>query len=136
MYQEAKRLFHMLSWLVGLVPCLALAGCTDDERPPGAEPGAVVLDAWFHSGRQDKRRTIQSQIERFNASQEDVYIRANVIPEDTYNGQVQSAALAGDLPDVLEFDGPFLYNYVWSLQLCLARQSSSARGSSGGEDPE
>ena len=36
-----------------------------------------------------------------------------MIPEGTYNGQVQAAAVAGDLPDVLELDGPFVYNYVW-----------------------
>jgi multiple sugar transport system substrate-binding protein len=40
-----------------------------------------------------------------------------MIPEGTYNAQVQAAALAGDLPDLLEFDGPYLYNYVWQGRL-------------------
>ena len=31
-----------------------------------------------------------------------------------YNDQVNSAALAGDLPCLLDFDGPFLYNYAWA----------------------
>lgn len=117
MSQRDKTFLHMLSWLFSLLLWIPIAGCGGKERPPEAEPDALVLDAWFHSGRRDERRTIQDQIERFNASQDDVYIRANVIPEDTYNGQVQSAALAGDLPDVLEFDGPFLYNYVWQGNL-------------------
>ncbi len=76
-----------------------------------------MLDVWFHTGRQSERRTIQDQIERFNESQQEVFVRPNLIPEDTYNGQVQAAAVAGDLPDVLEFDGPFLYNYVWQGNL-------------------
>ncbi|MFW6168978.1 MAG: ABC transporter substrate-binding protein [Planctomycetota bacterium] len=104
-------------YLVFYLLLALISGCAERERPPEAEAGAVVLQAWFHSGRQDERRTIQNQIERFNDSQDEVYIQANVIPEDTYNGQVQSAAVAGDLPDVLEFDGPFLYNYVWQGNL-------------------
>jgi multiple sugar transport system substrate-binding protein len=27
---------------------------------------------------------------------------------------VRAAAAGGNLPDVLDFDGPFLYNYAWS----------------------
>jgi len=106
-----------LALFVVLAFSLSLVGCREDSRPPDAPPGAVVLTAWFHSGRQAERRTIQDQIKRFNQSQREVYIRPNVIPEDTYNGQVQAAALAGDLPDILEFDGPFLYNYVWQGNL-------------------
>jgi multiple sugar transport system substrate-binding protein len=105
------------TWLLALALLLPLAGCARQRRPPEAEAGAVVLSVWFHTGRQSERRTIQDQIERFNASQTEVYVEPNVIPEDTYNGQVQAAALAGDLPDVLEFDGPFLYNYVWQGNL-------------------
>jgi multiple sugar transport system substrate-binding protein len=30
-----------------------------------------------------------------------------------YNDAVNAAALAGDLPDLLDFDGPFLFNYAW-----------------------
>jgi multiple sugar transport system substrate-binding protein len=110
-----RHLATRLSFTPALVALLL--GCNNNARPPGAEPGAVVLTAWFHSGRQAERRTIQDQIERFNASQDAVFVKPNVIPEDTYNGQVQAAALAGDLPDVLEFDGPFLYNYVWQGHL-------------------
>ena len=76
-----------------------------------------MVTAWFHSGRQSERQTIQDQIARFNESQSEVYVQANIIPEETYNAQVQAAALAGDLPDVLEFDGPFLCNYVWQGHL-------------------
>ena len=37
--------------------------------------------------------------------------------EGTYNEQVQAAALAGQLPDLLDFDGPNLYNYAWAGHL-------------------
>lgn len=47
----------------------------------------------------------------------DIKINLTFIPERDYNAQVQAAALAGDLPDILEFDGPYLYNYIWQNQL-------------------
>ena len=46
-----------------------------------------------------------------------IEVRVNFIPEQSYNAQVQAAAIAGELPDLLEFDGPFLYNYVWQGHL-------------------
>ena len=35
----------------------------------------------------------------------------------TTTEQVRAAAASGNLPDVLDFDGPFLYNYAWSGKL-------------------
>lgn len=90
---------------------LALAGAC--ERAPDAALDREVLRVWFHAGRESERATLRDQIARFNAAQNAVYVHHTVIPEGSYNGQVQAAALAGDLPDLLEFDGPFLYNYAW-----------------------
>ncbi len=111
------KLFRRISFLLAPVLLLSLSACPRQERPPGAPPGAVVLTVWFHSGREVERVTILRQIEQFNAMQDEVHLLPNVIPEDTYNEQVQAAAVAGDLPDVLEFDGPFLANYAWQGHL-------------------
>lgn len=117
------RLLSILSLLF-----LTAIGCGTSDGP--AFNGKIVLTAWFHAGRQSERETIQAQVERFNASQDEIVIKPNVIPEGTYNGQVQAAAVAGDLPDVLEFDGPFLYNYVWQGYLVPLdeRISSEVKG--------
>jgi multiple sugar transport system substrate-binding protein len=60
---------------------------------------------------------IEDQVNRFNASQRAVQVQLTLIPEGSYNAQVQAAALSKELPDVLEFDGPFVYNYVWQQNL-------------------
>lgn len=101
-----KRFLFLLSLLI-----LTAAGCA--EPNPSSSAGKIVLEVWFHSGQQSERETIQAQVERFHASQDETRVKLNMIPEGTYNGQVQAAAVAGDLPDVLELDGPFVYNYVW-----------------------
>jgi multiple sugar transport system substrate-binding protein len=83
-----------------------------EEAPMEAE--AVTIDVWFHSGKGEERDVLDAQVEDFNSSQDKVMINAVQLPEGSYNDQVNAAALAGDLPCLLDFDGPFLYNYAWS----------------------
>jgi len=74
----------------------------------------VEIDMWFHSGRGDERNVIQDQVERFNAMQDLVKVNAVILPEGSYNDQVQAAAFANDLPDLLDLDGPYMTNYAWA----------------------
>ncbi|NEP60483.1 MAG: sugar ABC transporter substrate-binding protein [Symploca sp. SIO2G7] len=76
-----------------------------------------TIQVWAHSGPQAERQTIERQVKSFNASQQDITVELKFLPEGSYNSQVQAAAVSGDLPDVLEFDGPFVYNYVWQGNL-------------------
>jgi multiple sugar transport system substrate-binding protein len=76
-----------------------------------------TLNVWAHAGQEAERQTIASQVERFNQSQDQIEVSLTFIPEGSYNSQVQAAALSNDLPDILEFDGPFVYNYVWQQNL-------------------
>jgi multiple sugar transport system substrate-binding protein len=74
-----------------------------------------VVNIWFHAGKGEERQTVNAQIEAFNAANAgQIRIEAVQLPDGSYNDQVQAAALAGDLPCLLDFDGPFLYNYAWS----------------------
>lgn len=72
---------------------------------------------WFHSGQGGERDALDAQINRFNEMSEEYMITPLEVPEGSYNDQVRAAALAGDLPCVLDFDGPFIYNYVYSGDL-------------------
>jgi len=83
-----------------------------EEEPEESEP--VTIDVWFHSGKGEEREVLDAQVTTFNETNEDVQVNAIILPEGSYNDQVSAAALAGDLPCLLDFDGPFLYNYAWS----------------------
>ncbi|MBU4511504.1 ABC transporter substrate-binding protein, partial [bacterium] len=76
-----------------------------------AEP--VTIEVWFHSGKGEEREVLDAQVKDFNTMQNEVIVKAVRLPEGSFNEQVSAAALAGDLPDLLDFDGPFLYNYAW-----------------------
>lgn len=74
-----------------------------------------TVSLWFHSGKGEERWALNAQIEEFNNTHAgEIKIDAVQLPEGSYNDQVQAAALAGDLPCLLDFDGPFVYNYAWS----------------------
>jgi multiple sugar transport system substrate-binding protein len=77
----------------------------------------VTIEVWFHSGKGEEREVLDAQVEDFNAMQNEVIVKAVRLPEGSFNEQVSAAALAGDLPDLLDFDGPFLYNYAWAKHL-------------------
>lgn len=109
-----------------LIIILFLLGCSQ-EHPQTQDPEVTQLHAWAHSGQARERVVIQAQVERFNMMNPDLEITLTLIPERSYNAQVQAAAIAGDLPDLIEFDGPYLYNYVWQGYLQPLDQLISMR---------
>jgi multiple sugar transport system substrate-binding protein len=114
--------------VAALAIALALGACgsgSGDERVRrdstcrGKSSGTSYITAWFHAGAGvgAERQTLVRQVAAFNRSQSHVQVRLITLPEGDYNGAVASAAAAGTLPDVLDFDGPNLYNYAWAGNL-------------------
>ncbi len=110
---SAKRRAARRNCLIGLLALLAACSAEQDEQPSGA----IVLEVWAHAGQAAERQVLERQAARFSGAQPDIDVRLTFIPERAYNAQVQAAAVAGELPDALEFDGPFLFNYVWQGRL-------------------
>ena len=81
------------------------------------QEGPVEIDVWNHSGKGAEREALDATIQEFNSMQNEVQVNLVRLPEGSYNEQISAAALSGDLPDLLDFDGPFLYNYAWSGHL-------------------
>jgi multiple sugar transport system substrate-binding protein len=104
------RFDRSLRLLAPLLLCVGGCHRANPDRPN-------ILRIWAHSGQEAERQVLERQVRRFNQAQTAITARITFIPEGTYNAQVQAAALSGDLPEVLEFDGPFIYNYVWQQNL-------------------
>jgi len=100
--------------IVVVMASLLLCAC---EREPARDATRTRLEVWAHAGQESERHTLLAQVERFNRRQDTIHVDLTFVPEGTYNAQIQAAAVAGDLPDLLEFDGPFLYTYVWQGHL-------------------
>jgi len=95
---------------------LCLSACEQSEQAKDVQPG-TVLSVWAHAGQAAERDVLRRQLQSYDDSHPDLHIKLTFIPERSYNAQVQSAAIAGALPDLLEFDVPYLYNYVWQGHL-------------------
>jgi multiple sugar transport system substrate-binding protein len=109
--------------------CLSLSACAGQ---PGHRPGDTTCDGtiesadgtapayitvWSHTGQPAERQTLARQVAGFNATQSQVKVKLIDIPEAGYADQVRAAAAAGHLPDLLDLDGPNVYNYAWSGEL-------------------
>ncbi|MCC5973590.1 MAG: extracellular solute-binding protein [Rubellimicrobium sp.] len=73
------------------------------------------LTMWYHGAGNDvEMRLITQVIDDFNASQSDWVVRMESFPQIAYNDSVVAAALAGNLPDILDVDGPVMPNWAWA----------------------
>lgn len=120
-----KRIVWLSLFVIVALVAVACAGAatpapakpTEAPKEAPAPKEKVTIKVWFHSGKGEEREVLDAQVEDFNAMQDEVQVEAIRLPEGSYNEQVSAAALAGDLPDLLDFDGPFLYNYAWAGHL-------------------
>lgn len=94
---------------------MLLVACDGDDQPMANRK--IQLSVWAHAGQAAERDVLLSQVASFNQQSDNSHVTLTFIPERDYNAQVQAAALANDLPDLLEFDGPYLYNYIWQNRL-------------------
>ncbi len=92
-----------------------LTGCSREKDTDGL--GRTIISVWFHTGRPEEKQVMENQVKRFNESQDKIKVRLTLIPEGDYNTQIQAAAADGKLPDLLDLDGPYVYNYAWKKHL-------------------
>ncbi|GAH37756.1 unnamed protein product, partial [marine sediment metagenome] len=87
------------------------------EEPAAEEPAAepITLSLWYHGAGNDTERALVIQtIDDFNASQDEYVVEMEDFPQASYNESIVAAALAGDLPDIIDMDGPVMPNWAWS----------------------
>ena len=73
------------------------------------------LSMWYHgAGNEVESRIITRIVDDFNASQSDWMVELESFPQESYNDSVVAAALAGNLPDIIDVDGPIMPNWAWS----------------------
>lgn len=102
---------------------LLLAGCGGDDTGAAAadcdgevESGTVAMFA--HEG--SEADAYRAAIDDFNStagSDLGVTVELTMIPEGQYTDQVNAAAASGDLPALLDLDGPNMANLAWAGNL-------------------
>jgi multiple sugar transport system substrate-binding protein len=81
----------------------------------GAAFAQTKLSMWYHgAGNEVEAKIINQIVTDFNASQPDWTVALESFPQAAYNDSVVAGALAGNLPDILDVDGPVMPNWAWS----------------------
>jgi len=81
----------------------------------GAALAQTEISLWYHgAGNEVERSVLIGIIDDFNASQGDFEVVLEEFPQLSYNESIVAAALAGELPDIIDVDGPVMPNWAWS----------------------
>ena len=89
--------------------------CRRWQRLAGWLQAQTALSMWYHgAGNEVEAKIINQIITDFNASQSDWKVELQSFPQIAYNDSVVAGALAGNLPDILDVDGPVMPNWAWA----------------------
>lgn len=81
----------------------------------GSAFAQATLSMWYHgAGNEVESKIVNQIISDFNASQTDFKVELQSFPQAAYNDSVTAGALAGNLPDILDVDGPIMPNWAWA----------------------
>jgi multiple sugar transport system substrate-binding protein len=81
----------------------------------GAAFAQTTLSMWYHGAGSEQEVSILNQITAdFNASQADWKVELQAFPQAAYNDSIVAGALAGNLPDIVDVDGPVMPNWAWA----------------------
>ncbi|MGJ9403423.1 sugar ABC transporter substrate-binding protein [Arthrobacter sp. KK5.5] len=101
-----------------LVSVLAFTGCGQAGQDNTTADGRSELKMWTHSaGNPAELAVYERIISDFNESQEDYTVVHESFPQGAYNDAVVAAAASGDLPCLLDLDGPIMPNWAWAGHL-------------------
>lgn len=96
-------------------PTLLAATLAFSTALTSAALAQTELSLWYHgAGNEVEQNILNGIIEDFNGSQSDWKVVLEQFPQAAYNDSVTAAALAGNLPDILDVDGPIMPNWAWS----------------------
>lgn len=129
--QHPSKFWSIVTLLLTLAVVLAACGGSPATPAPAAQPvqqeapaqetvpaasgQATKLTLWYHGAGNDTEREILTQIiNDFNASQSDYVVERQDFPQESYNESIVAGALAGNLPDIIDMDGPVMPNWAWS----------------------
>ena len=102
-----------------VLPVAALTACGGDgggssQGEGGSGKGDITI--WAHQGQASEDKVLQNTVASFNKAQSDVKATLKLIPANDYTKTI-TATQASELPDVLEFDGPTMANFVYNQKL-------------------
>ena len=127
--QSRSRARILTAAAAACIAALALTGCggpgtgsAESAVDPGSGEGTIKV--WAVDGQAAENDALKQIISNFESSQDKIKVDLRLFPSDQYTKAVNSAA-PGDLPDVLDFDGPTLASFVYNGKMAPLKGSVS-----------
>ena len=116
---------RLLRLLIGLslyvACCIPIAVAAPPTSLPASSPALdhnqqrKTISVWTHMlPGSIEGNVFAKSVEAFEKAQDEYAIEVVPISPETYADRIIGSARSGSLPCALEFDGPYLYNFVWS----------------------
>ncbi|MEU1180156.1 sugar ABC transporter substrate-binding protein [Streptomyces sp. NPDC005820] len=117
----SRKLRHAARTSLALaLPLAALAACGGGsgggDGSADAGSGTGTIKVWAHQGQKSEDAALQNAVKSFNSSQGKIKVELKLIPGNDYTKTI-TATDASQLPDVMEFDGPTMANFVYNKKL-------------------
>lgn len=108
-------------------PILLAASLALSTAFTSAALAQTELTLWYHgAGNPVEREILIGIINDFNGSQSDWTVALEEFPQGAYNESIVAAAVAGNLPDIIDVDGPVMPNWAWAGYLQPLQLSEDA----------
>ncbi|MFJ5099517.1 ABC transporter substrate-binding protein [Streptomyces sp. NPDC088554] len=100
------------------LPLAALAACGGGGTTASVEAGSGkgTISVWAHQGQKSEDAALQNAVKSFNSSQSGIKVDLKLVPGNDYTKTI-TATDASKLPDIVEFDGPTMANFVYNKKL-------------------
>ncbi|QLH25509.1 sugar ABC transporter substrate-binding protein [Streptomyces sp. Rer75] len=118
------------------LPLAALAACgggSGADVSAEAGSGKGTISVWAHQGQKNEDTALRKAVKSFNSSQNKIKVELKLIPGNDYTKTI-TATDASKLPDVMEFDGPTMANFVYNKKLAPIDSYVSAKTLSNATD--
>ncbi len=90
-----------------------LAACSSQAGSGSSGSGGITL--WTHNGgNTEELAVVNDAVAAFNEANPDTPVTLKSFPQESYNDSIAAAAVSGDLPDILDLDGPIMPNWAWA----------------------
>jgi multiple sugar transport system substrate-binding protein len=85
------------------------------EESSASASGATVVKLWTHNGGNPEELSVVEDItKKYNESQDKYVVEIEAYPQAAYNDTIAAAAVAKNLPCILDTDGPITPNFAWA----------------------
>lgn len=121
-----KRITRILATSLAGAALLGTLGACGKGSASSSSEDSNEITMWTHNaGNPEELKAIEDVVAAYNSSSDaKAKVKVQAFPQDSYNDSVVAAASAGNLPCIVDIDGPNVPNWAWAEYLTPLKLSA------------